>query len=42
LAQINYWTNVGFRIGLVILILYLLVESWQYLRRVVPAERLAF
>ncbi len=42
LAQINYWTNVSFRIGLAILILDLLVESWQYLRRVVPAERLAF
>jgi hypothetical protein len=42
LAQINYWTNVGFRIGLVIVVLNLLVESWQYLRRVVPAERLAF
>jgi hypothetical protein len=42
LAQINYWTNVGFRIGLVIVVLNLLVESWQYLRRAVPAERLAF
>ena len=42
LAQVNYWTNVGLRIGLAIVILDLLVESWQYLRRVVPAERLAF
>jgi hypothetical protein len=42
LAQINYWTNVGFRIGLMFMIVYLLVESWQYLRGVVPAERLAF
>ena len=42
LTQINYWTNVGFRIGLMFMIVYLLVESWQYLRRVVPAERLAF
>ena len=42
LTQINYWTNVGFRIGLVIAVLGLLVESWQYLRRVVPVERLAF
>ena len=42
LAQINYWTNVGFRIGLVVVVLNLLVESWQYLRRAVPAERLAF
>jgi len=42
LAQINYWTNVGFRIGLMFMIVYLLVESWQYLRRVIPAERLAF
>ena len=42
LTQINCWTNVGFRIGLVIAVLGLLVESWQYLRRVVPVERLAF
>ena len=42
LAQINYWMNVGLRITLVIFILNLLVESWQYFRRIVPAERLAF
>jgi hypothetical protein len=42
LAQINHWMNVGFRITLVILIVTLLVESWQYLRRMIPAERLAF
>jgi hypothetical protein len=42
LAQINYWMNVSFRIVLLIVVLGLLVETWQYLRRVVPAERLAF
>jgi hypothetical protein len=42
LAEINYWTNVGLRITLMILVLNLLVESWQYFRRMVPAERLAF
>jgi hypothetical protein len=42
LAQINYWMNVSFRIVLVIVVMGLLVESWQYLRRAVPAERLAF
>ena len=42
LAQINYWVNVSFRIVLVIVVIDLLVESWQYLRHVVPAERLAF
>jgi hypothetical protein len=33
---------VSFRIVLVIVVMDLLVESWQYLRRMVPAERLAF
>jgi hypothetical protein len=42
LAQINYWMNVGLRITLVIFILNLLVESWHYFRRMLPAERLAF
>jgi hypothetical protein len=42
LSQINYWTNAGFRIVLAIVVVDLLVESWQYLRRVVPTERLAF
>jgi hypothetical protein len=42
LTQINYWMNVSFRIVLVIVVMDLLVESWQYLRRMVPAERLAF
>jgi hypothetical protein len=41
LTQINYWMNVSFRIVLVIVVMDLLVESWQYLRRMVPAERLA-
>ena len=40
LAQINYWKNVSFRIVLVIVVLDLLVESRQYLRRMVPVERL--
>jgi hypothetical protein len=42
LSQINYWTNAGFRIVLAIVVVDLLVESWQYLRRVVLTERLAF
>jgi hypothetical protein len=42
LAQINYWMNVSFRIVLAIAILDLLVGSWQYLRRAVLVERLAF
>jgi len=42
LAQINYWMNAGFRIVLVIVVLSLVVESWQYFRRLVPTERLAF
>jgi hypothetical protein len=42
LAAINHWMSVGFRITLVILILTLLVDSWPYFRRIVPAERLAF
>jgi len=42
LAQINHWMNLGFRITLVILIATLSVECWQYLRRIIPAERLAF
>lgn len=42
LAQINHWMNVGFRITLVIVILNLLVGSWQYFRRMIPTERLAF
>jgi hypothetical protein len=42
LAQINYWINVSFRIVLVIVVMDLLVESWQYLRRMAPTERLAF
>jgi hypothetical protein len=42
LAMINHWMKVGFRITLVILILTVLVDSWHYFRRMVPAERLAF
>jgi hypothetical protein len=42
LIQINYWLNVSFRIVLVIVVMDLLVESWQYLRRTVPAQRFAF
>jgi hypothetical protein len=33
---------VSFRIVLVIVVMDLLVESWQYLRRMAPTERLAF
>jgi hypothetical protein len=42
LGQINYWLNSSFKIVLVIVVLSLLVDSWQYFRRVVPTERLAF
>lgn len=42
LAQVNYWMNVGLRITLVIFILNLMVDSWPYFRRMIPAERLAF
>ena len=42
LAQINYWMNAGFKIVLVIVVLSLVVDSWQYFRRLVPTERLAF
>jgi hypothetical protein len=42
LAQINYWMNVSFKIVLVIVVMDLVVESWKYLRRTVPAQRLAF
>jgi hypothetical protein len=42
LAQVNYWINVSFRIVLVIVVMDLLVEAWQYLRHKVPAERFAF
>jgi hypothetical protein len=42
LAQINDWMNAGFRIVLVIVVLNLLWDSWQYFRRLVPTERLAF
>ncbi|HXP07787.1 MAG TPA: hypothetical protein VN828_04790 [Acidobacteriaceae bacterium] len=42
LAQINGWMNAGFRIVLVIVVLNLVWDSWQYFRRVVPTERLAF
>jgi hypothetical protein len=42
LAQINGWMNAGFRIVLVIVVLNLLWESWQYFRRLVPTGRLAF
>jgi hypothetical protein len=42
LAQINHWMNVSFRIVLVIVLLKLVLESWQYFRRVVPTEGLAF
>jgi hypothetical protein len=42
LAQINYWLNASFKIVLVIVVLSLVVDSWQYFRRVVPTERLAF
>jgi hypothetical protein len=42
LAQINYWMNVGLKITLFIIIVTLLVDSWQYFRRMVPANRLAF
>jgi hypothetical protein len=41
-GAINYWVNVSFRIVLVIVVMDLLIESWQYLRRMVPVERLAF
>jgi hypothetical protein len=42
LAQINYWLNTSFKIVLVIVFLSLVVDSWQYFRRVVPTQRLAF
>jgi hypothetical protein len=42
LAQINYWLNASFKIVLVIVVLSLVVDSWQYFRRLVPTERLAF
>jgi hypothetical protein len=42
LARINDWMNAGFRIVLVLVVLNLLWDSWQYFRRVVPTERLAF
>jgi hypothetical protein len=42
LAQINYWLNASFKIVLVIVVLSLVVDAWQYFRRVVPTERLAF
>jgi hypothetical protein len=42
LTQINYWMNVSFKIVLVIVVVNLLVESWQYFRRFVPTEGLAF
>lgn len=42
LAQINGWMNAGFRIVLVIVVLNLVWDSWQYFRRLVPTERLAF
>jgi hypothetical protein len=42
LAQLNYSLKVGLRITLAILVLNLLIESWQYFRRMIPAERLAF
>jgi hypothetical protein len=42
LAQINYWVNVSFKIVLVIVVVQLVVESWQFFRRFVPTERLAF
>jgi hypothetical protein len=42
LAQINYWMNVSFKIVLVVFVVNLLVESWQYFRQFVPTQRLAF
>jgi hypothetical protein len=42
LAKINDAMSLGFRIGLAIVVLDLMVESWQYFRRVIPTERLAF
>jgi hypothetical protein len=42
LAQINYWLNASFKIVLVIVVLSLVVDSWQYFRRVVLTERFAF
>jgi hypothetical protein len=42
LSQINYWMNVSFRIVLVIVVMDLLWESWQFFRRTLPTERLAF
>jgi hypothetical protein len=42
LAQINYWLNASFKIVLLIVVLSLAWDSWQYFRRFVPTERLAF
>ena len=42
LAQINYWLNASFKIVLVIVVISLVVESWQYFRRVALTERFAF
>jgi hypothetical protein len=42
LAQINYAMSLGFRVALVVAVLDLLLESWHYLRRMIPTERLAF
>jgi hypothetical protein len=41
-AVINYWMNVGFRIGLVIMLLSLVVDAWKYVRPKIPTQRLAF
>jgi hypothetical protein len=42
LAQINSWMNFGFRIALLIVVVSLLVDCWQYFRRFIPTQRLAF
>jgi hypothetical protein len=41
-VAINYWTNVGFRIVLVIALLKLFIEAWKYVRPKIPTQRLAF
>jgi hypothetical protein len=42
LAKVNYSMNLGFRVLLVLAVVDLAVKLWSYLRRAVPAQRLAF
>jgi hypothetical protein len=42
LAQVNSWMNFGFRVALLIVVVSLVVDCWQYFRRFIPTQRLAF